>query len=1055
MKNICYQYFLGIRLVLATLLMGMPFLFAYAQQEEPPAFWENEQINAFHREPMHVSYFAYENRALALQDNPAQSANYLSLNGVWKFKWVDKPANRPLGFWKTNYDDHLWDDFPVPATWEVNGYGIPIYTNIRYDFDYLMKPDPPHVPHAYNPVGSYRRWVEIPASWSGKEIYIHFGAVRSAFYVWVNGEWVGYSEDSKLPAEFDITQYVQPGKNNLIAFQVYRWSDGTYVEDQDMWRLAGVNRDVYLFARNPVHIRNIEIIPDLIHHDQDGALHVKLDFLNNADPRLKHYRAIVELIDSSQKTLVKKTVSLHDSTRFQQIVFHLKRPHLWSAETPYLYRVMTTLIDSNGRVVEVIPQETGFRKVEIKDGVLYVNGKAILIKGVNRHEMDPFTGQYISHERMLQDIQIMKQNNINAVRTSHYPNDPYWYHLCDQYGLYVVDEANLESHGMGFGAHSLSKNPNWFLQHFQRDSRLIERDINHPSVIIWSMGNEAGMGVNFEKCYQWMKQRDPSRPVEYEPASATPYSDIYCPMYPTPQQMVHHVLFDSTSNHKPFILVEYAHAMGNTDGNFKDYWDTIRKYYPRMQGGYIWDFVDQGFFKITDRGDTIWAYGGDYGVNMPSDFNFNCNGLVAPDRSLHPQMIEVKKQYQNIHTFPSDIQHGDILVFNENFFTDLSNVYLNWQLIEDGQIIDSGLINEIHAGPQDTAHVHIPFHLPANNKHEYFLNCFYKTKHANGLIPANWEIAKDQLHIQGHWINDRYIQPERELHVQLTPQDIILKNDRVKLVFHRKDGFLHEYLVNGHSLLLKGYSLHPNFWRPPTDNDMGANLQVQLIDWKRASHNQVLLDMEIDSSNLHLVQLHMKYSLPDVYATLTLNYLINGDGVIHVQQIMHVDTSKKLPMMFKYGMQMVLPASYYQMQWYGRGPSENYWDRKDAAFVGLYNSTVSEQFHPYVRPQETGNKSDVRWVKFIDHTGNGLMITSDTVLNIEARHFLDEDLDEGLEKHNTHAGELKPRNMTVLSIDLQQTGVGGVNSWGAWPLPQYRLEYGDYQYSFFLIPIAP
>lgn len=1046
---------LKLRLIHACFLFQALNLFftARAQQAEPPAFWENEQINAYHREPMHVSYFAYENKTLALRDDPAQSAYFLSLNGNWKFKWVDKPDDRPYGFWKTNYDDHLWQDFPVPATWEVNGYGIPIYTNIRYDFDYLIKPDPPHVPHTYNPVGSYRRWVQIPATWEGKKIFLHFGAVRSAFYVWVNGQWVGYSEDSKLPAEFDITNYVKPGTQNLIAFQVYRWSDGSYVEDLDMWRLAGVHRDVYLFARNPVHVRNVEIIPDLVHQYRDGVLHIRLDFPDNLDLALKRYRAQVELLDSTNRVLLHKTVALADSNVFQHILLELRNPHRWSAETPYLYTVLISLQDEHGHTIEVIPQHTGFRKVEIKHGALYVNGQAVLIKGVNRHEMDPYTGQYISRERMLQDIRIMKENNINAVRTSHYPDDPYWYELCDRYGLYVVDEANLESHGMGFGANSLSKKDAWFLQHFERDSRLIERDINHPSIIVWSMGNEAGMGINFEKCYQWMKQRDPSRPVEYEPASATPYSDIYCPMYPTPDDMVHHVLYDSASNQKPFILVEYAHAMGNTDGNFKDYWDTIRKYYPRMQGGYIWDFVDQAFFKITDRGDTIWAYGGDYGVDMPSDFNFNCNGLVAPDRSLHPQMLEVKHQYQNIHTFPIDLLHGDIAVFNENFFTDLSNVYLNWQLIGDGKVIDSGRVYPIKANPRDTAHVHLPYHLPDTGYHELFLNCYYKTRQAKDLIAADWEIASDQLHIKGSWPLQTSIEPAGSLHVQITSEEIKISGSQVHIAFNRHDGFVHHYEVNGVDILLSPFSLRPNFWRPPTDNDMGAGLQVKLLNWKRASHHQVLLHTDIDTSVEGLVALHMRYALPDVFAQLQLDYAINGNGEMRVHQHLYADTTKDVPMMFKFGMQMILPASFHIMKWYGRGPEENYWDRKDAAFVGLYTSTVDAQFHPYIRPQETGNKTDVRWVKLMDDAGNGIWISGDSVLNIEARHFLDEDLDEGLQKHNSHAGELRPRHLTALSIDLQQTGVGGVNSWGAWPLPQYRLYYRDYDYQFIVRPV--
>ncbi|MEO8568224.1 MAG: glycoside hydrolase family 2 TIM barrel-domain containing protein [Ginsengibacter sp.] len=1024
-----------------------------AQSQEPPAFWEDEFKNEYNREPMHATYFAYENKDLAMQNDPAQSKYFQSLNGNWKFKWVDKPADRPLAFWKTDYDDSHWVNFPVPAMWEMNGYGDPIYTNIRYDFDYLIKPNPPKVPEQYNPVGSYRKEILIDKDWKSKNIYIQFGAVRSCFYLWVNGQWVGYSEDSKLAAEFNITNYLKPGQKNLIAFQAYRWSDGSYIEDQDMWRLAGVCRDVNMYARNPVHIRDVQIVPDLTDNYKNGQLNISLDFLNNYDRALKNYKATFEVLDSSGSLVDKKTKSLDDSVKFKNVVFSINDPKKWSAETPYLYNVVTTLTNRQGKTIEVIPQKTGFRKVEIIDGALHVNGKAILIKGVNRHEMDPVTGQLVSRERMEQDVRLMKENNINAVRTSHYPNDPYWYQLCDKYGLYVVDEANLESHGMGFGANSLSKKPDWFLQHFQRNTRAVERDKNHPSVIIWSMGNEAGMGINFEKCYEWIKHRDPSRPVEYEPASATSFSDIYCPMYPSPDDMVHHVQFDNNSNHKPFILVEYAHAMGNTEGNFNDYWDTIRKYYPHMQGGYIWDFVDQGFQKVTDRGDSIWAYGGDYGINLPSDDNFNCNGLLMPDRTLNPSMLEVKKQYQNIHTSPSDLMTGKIAVYNENFFKDLSDVYMDWELIADGSIIQKGKYESLKVAPRDSAIVDLHYPLPKVGYKEIFLTVYYKTKNKEGGVPANWEIAKDQMTLYSHYSNELTIPLSNDLQVQITNGSIAIKNSTVQFAFSRQDGLLHQYVVNGNNFLEDGYALKPNFWRPPTDNDYGAGLQKKLLDWKRASHTYSMIGFSMDSSNHKNIKLHMRYSLPDVYAMLDINYEMNGDGVLKVQETMHADTSKKVSMLFKFGMQMVMPKTFAEMEWYGRGPSENYTDSKDAALIGLYNVSVHDQFHNYVRPQETANKTDVRWVKLTNANGKGILISGDTVLNISARHFLDEDLDEGLEKHNHHSGELKERNITTLNIDLNQTGVGGINSWGTWPLEKYRMNYEDYSYTFVITPV--
>lgn len=1039
-----------------TLLSFLLCLTWILRAQEPPAYWEDEFKNEYHREPMHATFFAYRDLAAAERDNPAASPDYQSLNGTWKFKWVPKPDDRPLGFWKTGFDDSHWNDFQVPATWEVNGYGIPIYVNVRYDFDYLMKPDPPHVPHEYNPVGSYRREVMIDKDWNGKDIYLHFGAVRSAFYVWINGQWVGYSEDSKLPSEFNITKYLKPGQKNLIAFQVYRWSDGTYMEDQDMWRLAGVNRGVYLYARNKVHIRDIQIIPDLTDRYKNGQLNISLDFLDNAAAGLKGCTASFELFDSTGKRVKHTRVSLDDSTAFKHILLSVKSPHLWSAETPYLYSVITTLRGRDGRVMEVVPQKTGFRKVEIKDGVFYVNGKAVLIKGTNRHEMDPFTGQYLSRKRMEQDVRVMKENNINAVRTSHYPNDPYWYQLCDRYGLYVVDEANLETHGMGFGKNSLSKKPDWFLQHFQRDTRTVERDKNHPSIVVWSMGNEAGMGINFERCYQWIKHRDPSRPVEYEPASATPFSDIYCPMYPSPDGMVRHVKREESgaSRMKPFILVEYGHAMGNSEGGFHDYWDTIRKYYPRMQGGYIWDFVDQGFQKVTDRGDTVWAYGGDYGVEMPSDQNFNDNGLVAPDRSLHPHMLEVKKIYQNIHVTGSDPMTGKIKVFNENFFKNLDGVYMDWELVADGKVIKRGRLDELGIGPREQKLIDLHYGLPRVGYREVFLNVYFRTKRAEGLVPADWEMAKDQITVIHQPLSGLTLKDEGPVSVRDEGNSLRVSGQHFEMTFSKLDGLLHAYKVNGTDFIKMGYNLKPNFWRPPTDNDFGAGFQRSLLNWKRVSEDYALLDYQVDRKDPNRMVLTMHYDLPYVYANLFISYEINGGGAMIVSERMQADTSKKVPMLPKFGMQLMMPKSFSQMTWYGRGPDESYWDRKDAAFVGLYRGDVHDQVHSYLRPQETGNKSDVRWASLTDPEGMGLMITSDTVLNITARHYLDKDLDDGPRKHNSHWGTLKERDLTVVSIDLQQMGLGCINSWGAWPMPQYRLLYGDYSYRFKITPVT-
>lgn len=1028
------------------------FTCAYAQ--EPESYWENEFINQVNREPMHTHFFAYENEGLALEGNPEASKYYQSLNGTWKFKWVPKPADRPLGFWKTGYDDSKWADFPVPADWELNGYGFPIYTNIRYDFDYLIKPNPPHVPHQYNPVGSYRRVITVDKDWDGRDIFIHLDGVRSAFYLWVNGEWVGYSEDSKLAAEFNLTKYLKPGEKNVIAFQVYRWSDGTYVEDQDYWRIAGVSRRIYLYARNKVHLRDVEAVPGLTNNYKDGQLKIKLDFLDNNSPELKDHKVEIALKNDMGKVISKLNVSLKDSNNFQNLLMKVKNPLKWTAETPNLYSVYATLKDGKGKVIEIIPFKTGFRQVEIKNKTLLVNGQPIFIKGVDRHEMDPITGQYVKRERMEQDVRIMKENNINAVRTSHYPNDPYWYELCDKYGLYVVDEANLESHGMGYGENSLAKKPDWYQQHIERNTRMVQRDINHPSVIIWSMGNEAGMGVNFERTYQWIKAYDPSRPVQYERAGNSAFTDLYVPMYPSPSDLVKYITTHD-EDRKPFIMCEYAHSMGNSVGNFNNYWDTIRKYHPMLQGGFIWDFVDQSFQKITDRGDTIWAYGGDYGVELPSDANFNDNGLIAPDRTLHPQMYEVRYQYQNIHTSGIDPMTGKIEIYNENFFKDLSDVSLVWELVADGKVIQTGSEANLKIGPQEKKQLVIPFKLPRMAYQDVFLNVYYKTKSANGMLGADWTIARDQIIVTKNRMGDLQLAETGNLKIEKNDREIKIKGQNSEIIFSLLNGLIESYQVDGIEFVQQGYHLKPDFWRAPNDNDFGAGLQKTLLNWKRATNEgYFLLGYELNQNNPQIAELTMHYDLPDVYASLTIQYKINGKGEIIVSEQMRADKEQKVPMLPKFGMQMVLPQSFNRMEWYGRGPNESYWDRKDAEFVGIYSSTVDQQYHrDYVRPQESGNKSDIRWLKLTNDKGVGLRITSDTLININALPYLTDDLDEGLEKHNHHSGELKKRNFSVLNIDLQQMGVGGINSWGTLPLEEYRLPYADYSYRFKIEPV--
>lgn len=1024
--------------------------------------WQTERISEINRQPMHASYFVFENKEKALQNDWQKSANYLSLNGAWKFNWVESPAQAPKDFYAPNYDDSQWDDFKVPATWEVNGYGYPIYVNINYEFEHLLKPNPPQVPVDYNPVGSYRRKITIDKSWSGKEIFIHFGSAKSNLFVWVNGDFVGYGEDGKLPSEFNITKLLKAGEN-VIAFQIYRWSDGTYLECQDMWRVSGVTRDCYLYARSPVHLRDFEVIPDLDDNYQNGSLQIKTAFANSQlaadytlEVELRYGNTIQHQSSYKVAGLAEKPISLF-----------LKNPLKWTAETPHLYKLLLTLRDATGHAVEVIPQNVGFRKSEIKDGRFLLNGKAIYFKGVNRHETDPATGQTLSKARMEQDIRLMKELNINAVRTSHYPNDEYWYDLCDRYGIYVLDEANIESHGMGYKLdRTLANRPAWKEAHLNRVRRMVERDKNHPSVIYWSLGNEAGNGYNMYECYLWLKQRD-RRPVQYERAAVDWdnhfewNTDVICPMYPLPQSLAEFGEKQAASS-RPLIMCEYAHAMGNSMGNFKDYWDVIKKY-PVLQGGFIWDFVDQALYKVNSRGDTLFAYGGDWGpANVPSDKNFMCNGVVHPDRRYNPHAYEVKKVYQNVTTRLVDTAHVVIEIFNENFFTDINNARLNWSLLVDGFEKQHGSVENLVIAPRQAIRHRLPIRFPANSL-EAFINVSYVLKTAEPLLPAGFEIAKEQIALKSGWKNHLTVATSEKVKVSATADLLIFTADHAQWQFSRQSGLLRQYVFNGKNLLNSSYALKPNFWRVPTDNDFGAGLQKKLQVWKTATNQQQLISLTVDSTDKKHLRLRAVYDLgAELEANLHLTYHFGNNGDMLVEQ--RLETRKVVPLpdqverqtdrlyyLPKFGMQMVLPPEFSEVEFYGRGPHENYWDRNYSAHLGLYRQTVREQCFDYIRPQETGNKTDIRWYSVLAQDV-GIRIESDTLLSLTARNFLDADLDDGESKQQRHAAELRPRDFTVVNIDHKQMGVGGIDSWWAWPLAKYRLPYQNYVYRFKLTP---
>ena len=1000
--------------------------------------WRNPEINAVNRAPMHTNYFAFENADAAKKANKKQSTNYMTLNGTWKFNWVKDADSRPTDFWKTGFNDKGWDDLQVPAVWELNGYGDPIYVNVGYAWRNQFQNNPPEVPTENNHVGSYRREIVVPASWNGKDIIAHFGSVTSNMYLWVNGRYVGYSEDSKLEAEFDLTPYLKPGQKNLIAFQVFRWCDGSYLEDQDFFRYSGVGRDCYLYARNKKRIQDIRVTPDLDAAYQNGSLSINLDLKGSG-------KVDLELVDTQGKQVATATAN-----KSGLITMNVENPKKWSAETPYLYTLRASMQGSN----EVIPVKVGFRKIELKGDQILVNGKAVLFKGADRHEMDPDGGYVVSPERMLQDIQIMKQFNLNAVRTCHYPDDNLWYDLCDQYGIYVVAEANIESHGMGYGDKTLAKNPSYKKAHLERNQRNVQRGFNHPSIIFWSLGNEAGDGPNFEQCYQWIKAEDPSRACQYEQARQKDHTDIFCPMYYGYEGMEKYG--QRTDATKPLIQCEYAHAMGNSQGGFKEYWDLIRKY-PNLQGGFIWDFVDQSCRWKGKDGVMIYAYGGDFNRFDASDNNFCDNGLISPDRVPNPHMYEVGYFYQNIWTTPADLSKGEVNVFNENFFRDLSAYYMEWQVLKDGKIIRTGRVDDLKIAPQETAKITLNIGKTCTCK-EWLLNVSYKLKNREGLLPAGFTVAKNQL-----TLND-YKAPSMDLKNVETPNVatvvpqiidnqyhyLIVKGNNFVAEFNKQNGYLSKYAVDGTEMLKEGAALTPNFWRAPTDNDMGAGLQNKYAAWKNPGLKLVSLNSKTENDQ---IVVNAEYDMKNVSAKLYLTYVINNEGAIKVTQKMTADKNATVSPMFRFGMQMQMPKCFETVEYYGRGPVENYSDRNHSTDLGIYRQSVDEQFYSYIRPQETGTKTDIRWWKQLNAGGNGLKVVGDAPFSASALHYTICSLDDGEQKDQRHSPEVQKADLTNLIIDKAQMGLGCVNSWGALPLPQYMLPYGDYEFTFILTPV--
>lgn len=998
--------------------------------------WRNPELNEINRLPMRTDFFNFSSRALALQGERIADNRYLSLDGYWKFHWVEHADARPVDFYKENYNDLSWSSIPVPGMWELHGYGDPIYVNVGYAWRNFYKNQPPIVPIRHNHVGTYRRVIEIPSSWKGEQVIAHFGSVTSNINLYVNGKFVGYGEDSKLESEFDVTKFLRPGKN-LFAFQVHRWCDGTYLEDQDFWRLSGVARSCYLYVKPQESIEDIRVTPILEDDFTKGILRIELEC-----PNKKPYKA--ELLDEKGLVVVQREQITETSFSLS-----LENPKLWSAEAPNLY----TLLLSNVEGTQVIPVRVGFRDVVIKNNQVYVNGQPVLFKGVNRHEIDPDGGYVISRERMIQDIRLMKEHNINAVRTCHYPDANLWYDLCDEYGLYVVAEANIESHGMGYGKETLAANSIYKKAHIERNLRNVQRGYNHPSIIFWSLGNEAGFGSNFEEAYRAVKKEDKSRPVQYEQAKTNDFTDIYCPMYRTLEECERYLTSNPT---KPLIQCEYAHAMGNSEGGFKEYWDLIRKY-RAYQGGFIWDFVDQSLRWKDKKNRTFYAYGGDFNAYDASDNNFLNNGLVSPDRVPNPHLDEVAYWYQSIWTTPINLQQGILSVFNENYFIDLARYSLEWSITNDGKEVQRG-IETLSLAPQTSKEVTLPFdfeQLPRSG--ELLLNIYWKLKASDGLLPAGSCVAKNQFELRPYafkaletatdkTINQQYSRPsfDSSNHNVMT-----VKNNLFVIEFNKQTGFINRYEVNKCSFLNESDELKPNFWRAPTDNDYGAGLQKYYKEWKNPTFKLEKIEADYQEDD---VLVSVDYFLPEPKVKLELQYLINRIGQIKVTQKM-TRLSEKGSGLFRFGLQLPMPSSFNQVLYYGRGPIENYVDRHSSTFIGLYKQSVKDQFYPYIRPQETGTKTDIRWWSVIDAGGNGLRFESKQPISASALHYRIETLDDGWDKDQRHSEFLQEDGVTNVCVDHSQMGLGCINSWGRLPLKPYILPYGNYEMELLITPI--
>ncbi len=1036
-------------------------------QEKDHPEWEDPAVNAVNTVKPHATMVSFPDNTSALKARWRESVNVLPLDGMWKFNYAATPSERPYWFFKDDFDTRQWPDISVPSTWEREGYGTAYYVNSRYTFPV----NPPFIDHSYNPVGSYKRSFSLPSGWKDKEVFLTFDGVSSAFYVWVNGEQAGYSEDSKTTAEFNITPFLRKGKNT-VAVEVYRYSDGSYLECQDFFRVSGIQRSVWLHARPASYIRDYFAKATLENNYTDGRMDLSVELSGN-NRKQTRLRLEAGLYDGTTKIFGEtREVEVVDSLAMTQLTAVVPQVKQWSAESPTLYTLVLTLADGRGRVLESVSSPVGFRSAEVKEGRFMINGKAVNLKGTNLHEHDAVNGHTIDEALMIKDIRLMKMNNINAVRTSHYPQPERFYELCDQYGLYLVDEANIESHGIGYNPDvTLAHKPEWQAQHMMRTQRMVERDKNHPSIITWSLGNEAGDGQNFVDTYKWIKSRDDSRPVQYERAeklthTTERHTDIWCPMYARIEFLEDYGRNAGKPGYdRPLILCEYAHSMGNSTGNLQDYWDVIEKY-DILQGGFIWDWVDQGLLETSAEGDDYYAYGGDYGeAGSPSDGNFCCNGLVGPDRIPHPALDEVKKVYQYVGFIPSDLSKGLITIKNKYDFTNLSLFNLTWEVMANGVLFRSGHLGQLNIEPGDSATVEIPYgEIVPQPATEYHLNLYASKADEWGIVPQDHIYASEQM-LLPIFAGAKPVTGDglALLDLKSEASDLTVAGEGFSVLFDMAAGVMKSYRVSGQELIISGP--RPDFWRAPTDNDYGNGMEKRNAPWREAGSKAVIRSAHIGQPGMGTATVSFSFDIPGVdgkkIAALVTEYTVHAGGTVDVLfKLTKTDMSlEEIP---RVGMQMTMPGIFTDLSWYGRGPHENYSDRKSSAFVGLYESSVADQYVPYVRPQENGYKTDTRWLTVADRSGRGLRFEGYPVFSFAALNYLHEDFESpgklsgyrpDAKAVNRHLSDVIPRDLVKVNIDYGQMGVGGDDSWRARTHPEYCLRDTKYEYSFSMVPL--